>query len=237
MTTMPAETKAKTLGDRVYETLVDAIVTGKLPPGSRILEAELAQHYGVSRGPLREAIRRLEERRLVDRTAHIGTRVVALSNDVLMEIFVVREALEGMACRLAAERMSASELAGLAHLLQEHEAALKDQDVYYQRERDWDFHYRIVKGARNPTIESLLCGELYQLIKLYRYQHKSSPGRAQRALQEHRRIAGALLDRDCDLAEILMRRHIGAARRALDVKFGDNGSEAVHDGVERHPTF
>ena len=207
--------RSATLGDRVYDQLLNAIITGDLTPGAKIKEVELSQRFGVSRGPLREAIRRLEERRLVVHTAHVGARVVELSSDVLLETFLVRESMEGMAARLAAERMSDQEIAELTDLLFEHENMLQGTDVYYQRDHDLDFHYRIVKGAKNDLIEGILCGDLYQLLKLYRYQHRSSPGRAKRALLEHQRVLGAIQDRDADLAEILMRRHISTARAIL----------------------
>ncbi len=222
--------RSPTLSDRVYEQLLNAIITGDLIPGAKIKEVELSQRFGVSRGPLREAIRRLEERRLVVHTAHVGARVVELSIGVLLETFLVREAMEGMAARLAAERMSDQEIDELTNLLTEHENMLQGTDVYYQRDHDLDFHYRIVKGARNDLIEGILCGDLYHLLKLYRYQHRSAPGRAKRALLEHKRVLGAIQDRDADLAEILMRRHISTARTILQGSLaGQSGpGEAPH---------
>lgn len=211
-----ATPRARTLADQVYGALVEAIVTGELPAGSRVTEVDLARRYNVSRGPLREAIQRLEQQRLVTRTAHVGARIAELSTEVLLEIFLAREALEGMAARLAAERMSDAELDELGRVLDTHNAEMDDSPVYYQREGDWDFHYRVAKGARNGLIEDFLCGDLYHLIRLYRYQHKASPGRGRRALVEHRRILDALRDRDGDLAEILMRRHIATARKVLE---------------------
>lgn len=211
----PAGEGARTLGDRVYDQLLDAIMTGDIPLGARIGESDLAHRFGVSRGPLREAIRRLEERRLVVRTAHVGARVVDLSDDALLELFFVREAMEGMAARLASQRMSDLEISELCGLLEAHAASVAGSEHYDQRDHDLDFHYRIAKGARNELIENLLCRDLYQLLKIYRYRHSAAPGRAQRALLEHRRIAGAIADRDGDLAEILMRRHIVAARKVL----------------------
>ncbi len=214
--------RARTLADQVHAALVEAIVTGELAAGARITEVDLARRYNVSRGPLREAIQRLEQQRLVTRTAHVGARVTELSTEVLIEIFLAREALEGMAARLAAERMSDLELAELANMLDAHHEQMEDTPIYYQRGSDWDFHYRIAKGARNGMIEAFLCGDLYHLIRLYRYQHKLSPGRGHRALVEHRRIVDALQDRDGDLAEILMRRHIATARAVLGANIANS---------------
>src|SRR5690606_15308120 len=121
-----------------------------------------------------------------------------------------------MATRLDAQHMSNDELGELGRILDSHTAQMDDSPIYYQREGDWDFHYRVAKGARNRLIGDFLCGDLYHLIRLYRYQHKASPGRGRRALVEHRRILDALRDRDGDLAEILMRRHIATARKVLE---------------------
>ena len=113
---LPAEAKNsrfdsdKTLAANVMDLLVTAIVKGEIPPGTKISEPELARTYGISRGPLREAIRRLEGLRLVELKPHVGARVVQLSIKELIEIYRVREALEGMASRLAAEHMSQEEI-------------------------------------------------------------------------------------------------------------------------------
>jgi DNA-binding GntR family transcriptional regulator len=130
-----------------------------------------------------------------------------------------------MAARLAAASMSDVELYELGRLLESHDVQMSENPVYYQHAPDWDFHYRLIKGAHNSMIEDFLCGDLYHLIRLYRYQHKSSPGRGRRALAEHRRILDALRDRDGDLAEILMRRHIATARKVLEASISTVHSE------------
>ena len=112
---------SRTLADRVFSRLQDDIVRGVSAPGSKGSETDLAGRYGVSRGPLREAIRRLESRKLLEREVHVGTRVASLSFDDLIEIYHVREALEGLAAGLAARLMTAEEVAGLTELLGQHE--------------------------------------------------------------------------------------------------------------------
>src|SRR5690554_6407231 len=156
---------SRTLADRVFTRLQDDIVLGVLKPGVKLGEAELAARYGVSRGPLREAIRRLESRKLLERIPHVGTRVAALKAADLIEIYRVREALEGMAARLAAEHMTAEEVAGLREVLLQHEQQqdIKEDVAYFQREGDLDFHYRIIQGSHNQTLIDLLIGEIYHL--------------------------------------------------------------------------
>ena len=102
----------RTLADRAFEWLEEAIIKGDYPPGAKLDEVALAKSFGISRGPVREAIRRLEGKKLVERMPHVGARVTALHPDELVNLLNVREALEGMACRLAAMRMSDAELDG-----------------------------------------------------------------------------------------------------------------------------
>mgnify|MGYP002738634557 FL=1 len=206
--------EVRTLAERVFNQLQDAIVRGELAPGSKITEPGLSKTYGISRGPLREAMRRLEAHRLIERVPHVGARVVKLSIQELLELFDVREALESMAARLAAEHMTPAEIAGLRDVLALHErqSDLKSGEAYYQREGDLDFHYRIVQGSHNRMLMTLLCDDLYYLVRLYRTQFSASGARPQRAFVEHHRIVDAIEAGDAELAELLMRRHVSASR-------------------------
>jgi DNA-binding GntR family transcriptional regulator len=208
----------QTLADKALEKIEAAIMKGDLAPGVRISEVLLAKTFGISRGPLREAIRRLEGRGLLERIPHVGARVVTLSVEDLVQVFEVREVLEGMACRLAAERMSDAEIDAVEGVLERHghDEALRAGEAYYQQPGDYDFHYRIAQGAKNRRIVDLLCGELYHLIRIYRYRSGAVPGRARQAFDEHRRILDALRARDRELAETLMREHIRRARVILE---------------------
>jgi DNA-binding GntR family transcriptional regulator len=224
MTAAPAGSvpeNTRTLADRVFARLQDDIVRGEILPGSKVSETELASRYGVSRGPLREAIRRLESRKLLERVVHVGTRVASLSVNDLIEIYHVREALEGMAARLAAEHMTPEEVRGLYDVLAQHEQQqdLREDVAYFQREGDLDFHYRIIQGSHNATLSQLLIGELYHLVRMYRYQFSTVANRPQKALNEHRRIVEAIESRDGEMAELLMRRHISSARKNIENQY------------------
>lgn len=207
-----------TRAEHVFRCIQSAIVTGEIKPGSKISEPELARTYGISRGPLREAIHRLEGQRLLVRVPHVGARVVSLSHTELVELYQIRESLEGMACRLAAERMSVAEIEALRQVLDTHErdSAFQAGLGYYQQEGDYDFHYRIIQGSGNQMLTRLLCDELYQLVRMYRIQFSSTPNRPRMAFAEHHRILDAIAERDGELAELLMRRHIGASRRNIE---------------------
>ncbi len=117
---LAVQTDVSTLADRVFETLCSAIVEGTIAPGSKISEPDLASRLQVSRASLREAIGRLEACSLVTRKANIGSRVVELHSAQLLEIYHVREALEGMAARLAAQHMTEPEIRVLRTLFDEH---------------------------------------------------------------------------------------------------------------------
>ena len=207
-----------TIPERIFALLREAIVEGAMPAGSKISEPELARAHGISRGPLREAIGRLEACGLVVRRPNVGARVVTLSSQQLLEIFHVREALEGMAGRLAAQNMSEAEIADLRLLLEQHgEQIERDRDhAYFQREGDLDFHYRIVQGSHNARMIELLCNDLYHLVRLYRYQFGMSSKRGPRAFVEHEHIVDAIERRDPEMAELMMRAHIRASRENVE---------------------
>lgn len=207
-----------TLSEQVFRALQASIVEGQLLPGSKISEPELARVYGISRGPLREALHRLEGQRLLVRIPHVGARVVSLTPAELLELYEVRESLEGMACRLAAQRMSESAIDELREVLAAHE---RDESFqaginYVQQEGDFDFHYRIIQGSGNKTLMKLLCDELYHLVRMYRIRFSATPNRPQQAFTEHYRILDAIANRDGELAELLMRRHIAKSRRNIE---------------------
>jgi DNA-binding GntR family transcriptional regulator len=122
----------------------------------------------------------------------------------------MREALEGMACRLAAERISKADLTALAQDLARHEVQIEDATCkgYFQGGGDQDFHFRIVRASGNKRIERSVCDNLYDVMRLYRFRSSQEPGRAKSALKEHRAILAALRLRDADRAEVAMRQHI-----------------------------
>ena len=208
----------QTLADRVVDHLTHAIISGELSPGSRISEPKLAKQLGVSRGPLREATRRLQERMLVTHTPRQGVRVIELSQETLQEVCAIREALEGVAAREAARNITAQEADELTALIERHRRLLESTDNldYGPANADQDFHVAIAKYSRNELLFNMLTREYYPLLRLFRVQHRWIRGRALRALKEHQRIVDAILDRDAELAELLMRRHVAAAKANME---------------------
>ncbi|WP_061052514.1 GntR family transcriptional regulator [Vibrio mimicus] len=210
--------KENTKSENLTEYLIEAIVEGELAPGSKISEPELAKRFQVSRGPLREALMRVEGLGLIERIPHIGARVTQLSPTKLVELYAVREALEGMAARLAARNITETELAGLESLLSTHSTHIDQVEgaSYFHQQGDFDFHYRIIQASRNQQLIGLLCDELYHLLRMYRYQSPRSHSRPVEALEEHKFILRAIRQRDEELAEMLMRRHIACSRQLIE---------------------
>lgn len=210
--------KESTKSENLTEYLIEAIVEGQLAPGSKISEPELAKQFQVSRGPLREALMRVEGLGLIERIPHIGARVIQLSPTKLVELYAVREALEGMAARLAARNITEIELAGLESLLSTHSTHIDQVEgaSYFHQQGDFDFHYRIIQASRNQQLIGLLCDELYHLLRMYRYQSPRSHSRPVEALEEHKSILRAIRQRDEELAEMLMRRHISRSRQLIE---------------------
>ncbi|MCH8538970.1 MAG: GntR family transcriptional regulator [Alkalimonas sp.] len=209
-----------TASDRVLLEIQRAIVDGEIAAGSKISEPELARRFDLSRAPLREALARLERCHLIERIPNAGARVVTLSPEGLISLYQLRETLEGMACRLAAEMMSDDEISQVQQLLDQHLATqrVREGESYYQEAGDLDFHYRIILGSKNPYLINILCDELYFLVRMYRVQMGMNGPRVSRAFDEHKAIINAIANRDGELADLLMRRHIGASRRNIELQ-------------------
>ncbi|MDO7083419.1 GntR family transcriptional regulator [Pseudocolwellia sp. AS88] len=216
----PTHLAAVTTADKVYEQLLHQIVNGVIAPGSKISEPELSKKFEISRSTLREALNRLEKCHLIERKANVGSRVVDCSIEGLLELYITREALEGMACRQAAMNMTDEEILSMKQMLKDHsnQQDLKDGISYYQEEGDVDFHYKVILGSHNQQLINIICGQLYHLVRMYRIQFGMKSSRAKRAFEEHSQIIQAIADRDGELAELLMRRHIAASRKNIERK-------------------
>jgi DNA-binding GntR family transcriptional regulator len=210
--------KPVTNADKTFLNLRRDIVEGHIASGSKLSEAELSTKYTVSRAVVREAINRLESCHIVERKANVGARVVSLTREGLIELYQIRESLEGMAARLAAEHMSDEEISDLNRLLSEHFKEVRDGDSYYQEAGDVDFHYRIILGSKNNQLISLLTEGIYHLVRMYRVQLGMTGPRVTTAFDEHKHIVQAISNRDGELAEMLMRRHILYSMSNIELK-------------------
>jgi DNA-binding GntR family transcriptional regulator len=216
--------QAVTASDKTFLQLRQEIVEGVIPAGKKLSEAELSTKYQVSRAVIREAINRLVSCHIVERKANVGAKVVTLTAEGLVELYQIRESLEGMAARLAARNMTDEEIVKLKQLLSNHFSKVKDSENYYQEAGDVDFHYRIIVGSKNQHLIKLLINDLYHLIRMYRVQLGMAGPRVSTAFDEHKNIVAAIANRDEELAEILMRRHITYSKNNIETKL--NSKEA-----------
>ena len=206
----------KTLVDDLVSRLEAAIFRGEFPPGTRLREARIASQLGVGRGPLREAVRRLEGRKLVVHHPNRGTSIATLTSAELVELLEVREALEVEACRLAAKRVTKEGLEKLRLILRRQIEVEADKllDLY----SDWhnfDFHYQIALASGNQRLIDLLCGDIWCIMRLYRYPGILSRGRIPLGQADHEAILQALEAHDPDACELLMRQHLAHAQETL----------------------
>ena len=209
---------AVTSADKTFYQLRQDIVEGVIPAGSKLSETELSTKYAVSRAVIREAINRLSSSHIVERKANVGARVVELTPEGLIELYQVRESLEGMAARLAAKNMTDREIQELMFLLDTHFTTVEAEKTYYQEAGDVDFHYRIIMGSKNTQLITLLTEGIYHLVRMYRVQLGMAGPRVTTAFAEHQNIAQAIQNRDEELAEMLMRRHILYSKNNIENK-------------------
>jgi DNA-binding GntR family transcriptional regulator len=222
MRIMTLQEPARALVDETALRLEQSILAGELTPGQKLSEQMLSSHFGVGRGPLREAIRTLEGRHLVERTPFSGVRVVQLTVDDVEQLLLTREALEGMAARQAAENMTLHETRRLRDCLAALEKRFREEGldgVFRNGTADNDLHIEIVKGSRNRWLSNIICRELYPLLQLCRFQSALATTkileRAKAVHREHEAIISAIEQRDPDSAERVMRQHLAASRTRL----------------------
>lgn len=206
--------KYKPLREIVFETLREAIIQGRLRPGARMMEIQLAEEMGVSRTPVREAIRKLELEGFVVMVPRKGAFVADISVKDIVDVFEVRAALEALAAGLAAERISGDEMEELERsLVQINEVSSRDSidDIVAL---DSSFHDIIYRASRNERLIQIVT-HLQEQIQRFRTASLSQPGRTKWALDEHKKIVEAISDRNVELAQNLAREHIENAEQSM----------------------
>jgi DNA-binding GntR family transcriptional regulator len=202
----------KTLHQRAYETLLRLIAQGVLAPGDQLDEQTLAARLGISRTPVRAAIARLTQEGLVVNLPYRGTFVRRFSALEIDGLYEVRAALEALAARKAAERMTAEQLDDIRAILDECQAALEHGDYPAYGEADARFHRALADAAGNPTLVDLL-ESLRLRVQVLRDLANRDPALRERTATERRLILEALERRDGDAAARLLTAHIDSVRR------------------------
>jgi DNA-binding GntR family transcriptional regulator len=198
------------LSNTAYTRIREAIQNGDLMPGDRILEDEIARGLHISRTPVRDALRRLEDEGFLVHQAHRGMTVAKLDYQMVMELFVVRDVLEGAAARMAAHLGSAAEIEMLVEMTRrEKEAAASAESMALHNRR---FHTAIYMMAHNRYLLKTL-NVLTDSMALLSKTSFSQPERRMAAMEEHWAIVEAIQARNPDRAETLARAHIHSAHR------------------------
>jgi len=204
----------KPLREVVAETLREAIVSGTLRPGERLMEIQLAEELGVSRTPVREAIRKLELEGFVVMIPRRGTYVADLSIKDINEVFEIRTALDVLAAGLAVERITEDELEQLERLLVEIGELIEGDDIDKIVEVDSQFHDVLYRASRNDRLVGII-NNLREQFTRFRSISIQYPGRMQKSVEEHRRLVEAIASRDTDLAQQLAREHMENSEQTL----------------------
>jgi len=238
--------RSKPVGRRVFregirEQLIEDILSGRLPPGARIVETRLAQQLGVSQGPVREALRDLELFGFVVSSPFRGTQVRQISTEDLLEIYPVRAAIEGVAARAAATRIDAATFAELEELINSMREAASRKDQRAHVNADFSFHHAIVKASGNRMLEHVwqtmrLATTTFVTHSMHQITHRTLAEIGER----HVPVLEALRSRDPALAETAMRRHIEEPgdwiRAAVQEERGAQATTHATEGGEREAT-
>ncbi|GAB2931901.1 GntR family transcriptional regulator [Streptomyces mayteni] len=206
----------RSMQGRVIDEMRRRIISGDLPAGASLSEVVLAESFGVSRTPVREALKQLQTEGLVEIRPRVGTFVTAPSRREITELFEMKELLEGAAARLLAQRGRVPELDRLEENLRAADAAVAadDRDGYAKLVQE--FHDLLIAGADNAKLAShyrILMNQLaYSRLVT---TSLSQPGRAQLSDREHHHVLELITAKDGDSAERVMREHVRASRRAL----------------------
>ncbi len=222
-------TVMRSLADKVYDTLEGDILDGKYAPGDYVTESRMSEELGVSRTPVREAIRRLAQDGLLEETAH-GALVLGVSPDDIAVIYEIRARVEGYAARLFTLRMTPM-------LLQELEENVELQEFYLERESaensrnlDTRFHEILYQNCGSRILEDML-SSLHNKVRRYRRASYEDRERAKRAVAEHRDILAAIKARDVVLVETLVARHVENAGRSIMANLKNSADDAQRRGA------
>jgi len=203
----------KPLREIVFETIRSAIVSGDLKPGERVMEVQMAESLGVSRTPVREAIRKLELEGLIIMLPRKGAYVTDLSVKDLTEVMEIRAVLEGLAAGLASIRIDAVEIEELEiYALKFHKSIEEDVDVIILR--DFEFHDAIFRASRNERLIQLN-NNLIEQVQRFREIYHKKVNKPKESSREHYAIVEAISNGDVDKAEKLTRIHIENTEKAI----------------------
>ncbi len=195
------------LREIVYEELKMQILTGKITPGMRMMEVELAESMGVSRTPIREAIKKLEQEGLVTVEPRKGAYASQISVKDMVDILEVRQDMEGLAAHMAAYRMTPKQMKELESISVGYNKAVEEGNMADMIKYDTDFHNLIVESCNN-SILTMMINQLQELLLRFRYVYYDNIKRAEKMPSEHTMIMEAIKDGRSDAARASAEMHI-----------------------------
>ena len=202
----------KPLRDVVFENLRTAILEGNLKAGQRLMEVQLAEQLGVSRTPIREAIRKLELEGLVVMLPRKGAYVANMSFKDLIDVLEIRSSLEGLAASLAAERLREEDIADLERVAKEFETSVREADIDNVLKKDVEFHEKIFLMANNKKLYQLITS-LWEQVHRFRVTYVSNYDASLSLVDEHNKILEAIKSGDSELAKKYATEHIELAEQ------------------------
>ena len=198
--------KTTSLADQVFEKLENDIIQGVYPKGDILTELKLVEQLGVSRTPIREALRRLEQEHLIEDTGK-GSRVIGISEDDVKDIMEIREKIEGLASYYATINITPDGLKELSHIVDLMDFYFNKWDTEHLRRADDDFHECICRLSRRSVIKDTLV-PLHRKTRRYRKVAMEDKHRAECTLKEHHQIFDAIAAGNAELAKDLSANHI-----------------------------
>jgi DNA-binding GntR family transcriptional regulator len=196
------------IAQQVYDDLIESLRVGKFRPGDRIRAEDVAKAFSVSRTPVREALSRLQERGLLEMTS-TGLSIAQLERTAVLDLYSIRELLEGSAARFAAQHSSASDLYSMRQIAEAFEKCEDDPARVAQLNRG--FHSAIYEAAHNKYLLGILAG-MHDALMLLPSTTFAVEGRQGTAVAEHKAILDAIESRDPDAADLAAREHIQKSR-------------------------
>jgi DNA-binding GntR family transcriptional regulator len=200
--------------DAIHDAVSEGILSKTLPAGWRLGEERLAALFSVSRTPVREALMRLESERLAARNRRSGLVVADVSAEQILEVYVIREALDGLAARQAAHFHSPVDIAALERINAQMARASSEQAFERMAQLNVEFHAALARASHNELLQRFV-DQVHQAVRRFTRTTFSEPGRAGEAVTEHEAIIAAVRAQDEDAAEAAARLHM---RNALDVR-------------------
>ncbi len=204
----------KPLRDVVFESLRKAIVEGNLKPGQRLMEVQLAEQLGVSRTPVREAIRKLELEGFVIMLPRKGAYVADMSVKDIIDVLEVRGALEGLAANLAAERMDENEIEELKKASEALNKAMETEDLDEILKRDVEFHQHIFEASGNKKLTQMI-NSLWEQVYRFRAGYMSDQNAMQGIIEEHEHLIDAIVSGEGEKASKCAKEHIERAEQYM----------------------